>query len=876
MKKFLLLFLLSVSLCSIKAAPFKFLPYKITQPSGEVIECFVSGDEFFNWIHDKDGYTIIQGSDGYFYYATQKVGEKISPSSFVVGKTNPEKLGIKKWIKISARDYESRKKRYDIPSSEKSAGLAKAPHTGTLNNIVIYIKFADDAEIQKTRESYDNIMNSTTAYSLKSYYNEVSYGNLSINSTHYPTCDSPSTTNASYQDSHNRNYFRPYNATTNPIGYSGDSEARDREHQLLYDAVTWINTNSPVDSGLDIDADGDGNVDNVCFMIKGNSDGWSDLLWAHRWVLYSKNVSINGKRVYDYTFQPESQVQAYVLCHEMFHALGAPDLYHYNENNFTPVGAWDIMEAGRAHMGAYMKWKYANAKWITEIPEIKTSGTYTLNPLTSSTNNCYKIVSPNSDKEFFVLEFRKKEGTFENYLPGSGLIVYRINTDFEGNADFDNSTAFDEVYIYRPSGTTQADGYISSAHFSSDVSRTSINDATSPSSFLHDGMPGGLDISNITSAGSTISFDVYISDINAPANFTANGVSESQIDLSWTLNANNDNVLIAYSTSGAIGSPARGTSYSVGSSIPGGGTVIYSGNEVSYNHEALSLGTTYSYKIWSVNSSNEYSSAAGAMASTNCADAVLPITEGFNNAIVSPCWSVISVAQGETQDESASITQVQSSQYPSVNAYEGSHMIRFNSAMCGAGNIMRLASPVFSTVGKSQVNISFAWHRDAQWPNALDYMTLQWSTDGSNWTNGATFQRYYATEGWSLQSYTLPSEALEHENLQIGFQFTSAYGYNCYLDNLKITASTTGINSEYVGELMVYPNPSKGMFTLELLENYQTMIVEVYDMTGRNILSNSYNGSAINYIDMTNCSKGIYLMRLKVDGKIANKKIVLE
>ena len=67
------------------------------------------------------------------------------------------------------------------------------------------------------------------------------------------------------------------------------------------------------------------------------------------------------------------------------------------------------MESGTGHMGAYMKWKYANAKWVTSIPEITVSGTYTLNPLTSSTNNCYKIASPYSDKEFFILEYRKKD-----------------------------------------------------------------------------------------------------------------------------------------------------------------------------------------------------------------------------------------------------------------------------------------------------------------------------------------------------------------------------------------------------------------------------------------------------------------------------------
>ena len=97
------------------------------------------------------------------------------------------------------------------------------------------------------------------------------------------------------------------------------------------------------------------------------------MLWAHRWTLFSQNVYINGKRVYDYTFQPEGQVAVRTICHEMFHALGAPDLYHYtNQGVISPAGTWDIMDGGSGHMLAYMKWKYSNHSWINNIPEITT------------------------------------------------------------------------------------------------------------------------------------------------------------------------------------------------------------------------------------------------------------------------------------------------------------------------------------------------------------------------------------------------------------------------------------------------------------------------------------------------------------------------
>ncbi|NLB86993.1 MAG: M6 family metalloprotease domain-containing protein [Bacteroidales bacterium] len=490
----------------IKAAPVYFMPQTIFQPNGDKIECFVSGDEFFNFYHDADGYTIIQGDDGWFYYA-EKEKDIILPSQYLVNSVNPEQIGLQKWVKISKKEYNKRKDLMFAEVNSLKSGPAKSPHSGDLNNICIYIRFADDTEFTTNRQSYDNKFNSLTSESLKSYYKEVSYDMLNINTSHYPECNM--NTNLSYQDSHNRKYFQPYNAWSNPIGYQTYEERVDREHVLLRDAVIWVNQNSPIPTSLNIDADNDGYVDNVCFVIRGNNDGWNDLIWAHRWMLYSYNVKINGKRVWDFTFQPESQVDVFTLAHEMFHSLCAPDLYRYEEDNISPVWYWDIMEHGKGHMLTYMKWKYSNGTWINSIPMITTSGTYTLNPISSSTNNCYKIPSPYSTSEYFVVEYRRKTGMYEKYIPGSGLIVTRINTNAEGNADGPP----DEVYVYRPNGNLYNNGNPDNAYFSSGSLRTAINDNTNPSSFLSDGSQGGLDIYNVTAAGNTISFSIGIEGI---------------------------------------------------------------------------------------------------------------------------------------------------------------------------------------------------------------------------------------------------------------------------------------------------------------------------------------------------------------------------
>ena len=92
-----------------------------------------------------------------------------------------------------------------------------------------------------------------------------------------------------------------------------------------------------------------------------------------------------------------------------------------------------------------------------------------------------------------------------------------------------------------------------------------------------------------------------------PSDLLATTVSTSEIDLSWNQNAATDNVLLAWSADGTFGTPVNGTSYTAGSSISGGGTVLYNGSNTSFNHTSLTSNTQYYYKAWSVDGSTNYS-----------------------------------------------------------------------------------------------------------------------------------------------------------------------------------------------------------------------------------------------------------------------------
>ncbi len=482
------------------ASYMKNVPQTLTQPDGTTLKCFATGDEFYHWLHDANNFTIIQDTvTGFFVYATKSEG-KLAPTTLIAGKSNPAKAKLMAGINIEPEQVIGlTKTMFSVPSFKGSSSVNTI---GTINNIVIFVRFNDQAEYTDQLSKYDQAFNSTSTPSMLQFFEEVSGSQVTINSTLYPK--TAGKTVVSYQDSKTRNYYCRYNATTNPIGFQTDADRATREMSLLKSAVESVKSQLEA-TGLNFDTDNNGQVDNVCFVIQGATDGWADLLWPHQWALYAYNVKIGQARVWNYNLQIAGVFGLNVLCHEMSHSLGFPDLYRYTNNTINPVGPWDAMSSTTnppQHQCVYTKEKYGH--WTNAIPEITAAGTYSLKPLANDPFAAFKIASPNSTSEYFVVEYRRATGVYESQLLGSGLVIYRVNPSINGNSFGPN----DEVYVFRPNGTNSVDGDLAKAFFSADANRTTFGANSTTTCFLSDGSKGGVQINNIGTAGETISFSV--------------------------------------------------------------------------------------------------------------------------------------------------------------------------------------------------------------------------------------------------------------------------------------------------------------------------------------------------------------------------------
>ena len=411
-------------------------------------------------------------------------------------------------------------------------GVKAQDETRELTNLVIFLRFADDEEIDHSFAAIDSMFNGRTPgyLSVYNFYNALTYGKI-----HYNTIYTNNIHNGiivSYTDPMPRCYFQPYDSVENPIGYHPWEQpfmgVSTREAQLLGRAARYVDSLHLVDANVVLDGDGDGDIDNLSFIVKGGTGEWASILWPHMEYFphdsLDYTVTINGVRPNTFNFEFEGgdpiYFTAHVFRHEMGHSLDLPDLYHYlNYPNVHPAFNWDMMHYNYEpnQMAAIYKNKILH---VSDDPiEITSDGDYTLRSVGSSpSQNCYYIKSAVDPTQWFVFEYRRQADIFESGIPGTGLLVARWNDtvplDYNGmfaNAFFDFHTTAHQYWIFRPgSNIDTVNGNILDAHFCQAEGRTSFGPDTDPHPYLTDGTPDtSFIITNIRENGTELTFHVH-------------------------------------------------------------------------------------------------------------------------------------------------------------------------------------------------------------------------------------------------------------------------------------------------------------------------------------------------------------------------------
>ena len=184
------------------------------------------------------------------------------------------------------------------------------------------------------------------------------------------------------------------------------------------------------------------------------------------------------------------------------------------------------------------------------------------------------------------------------------------------------------------------------------------------------------------------------------------------------------------------------------------------------------------------------------------------------------------------------------------------------------------------------VYVQYSTNFGATW-NVLGNMTANWyNSDRTNASSGtANDCQNCPGAQWTgtntvLTTYSYPLNSLNNEtNIIFRIVFHSDEAENnrgVNVDDFVISGTLSSENFE-LNNVFIYPNPSKGVFTISV-GNLQPTGIEVYDLTGKKVFAK--NEIAISNfetkIDLSNLTQGIYFVKIIDNNQSTVKRIIKE
>ncbi|HMI06672.1 MAG TPA: T9SS type A sorting domain-containing protein, partial [Flavobacterium sp.] len=314
-----------------------------------------------------------------------------------------------------------------------------------------------------------------------------------------------------------------------------------------------------------------------------------------------------------------------------------------------------------------------------------------------------------------------------------------------------------------------------------------------------------------------------------------------------------DGFIVVLSTSGTVTAPVDGTVYNTGDTL-GSGTIAYIGNTIPFTLSALTANTTYTLTVFAFNTAACVGGPLyGAIAlDTEFTTEEAPCTGGsetFSNlgssssAYATRTWTgdnsiTWSATDARTdQDLTGDAIALRTGTLTNTVAVSG-----------GIGTLTFNYKRVFT--GNSTMKV---------FVNGVQY--------GGDITVSADTTTLFSQAINVTGSVTI--EIRNSGNRII----VDDLAWDCYAGTGRVAL---GKHSESTSNdvIKVYPNPNKGQFQLYLPNNGQDANIEIFDLSGKLILSRKI--STNDTIDLGDAAKGVYLARIKSGTTVSNKKIVVE
>ncbi|MDE7413805.1 MAG: M6 family metalloprotease domain-containing protein [Muribaculaceae bacterium] len=422
-----LLFATALSSLAIPAKPGERV---FRQSDGSEITLRLIGDEHFHTYLTSDGLTVGRGKDGNFYY--QKTADLTDIMAHdpadrgAVERSFIKEVSSELLLSSLAEAREEIVKQRRVVKMTTRAGKTQVPNVGSPHVPVLLVQYQDkkfkDADPKETFETFFN----------KGDVNAYKYFEDQSNGKYTPKFD----------------IYGPF-TLPEKRSYYGENDSYGNDKRLgEMVALSAIGLDDKIDYSI-YDNDGDGECDVLIILYAGDGEASSEdrdaenSIWPCQWVLsasdYRKALTLDDTKVDKFACFNElngsnrRRIDGIgTFCHEFSHCLGLPDFYDTKYSGFFGMGPWSIMDSGSYNNDTYTPCGYSAYEkefmgWI-DIEEGAANTQYTLpvfNSGSEDTDRAVKLTSSKDNREYYILENRKKQG-WDKYMYGEGLFIYHV------------------------------------------------------------------------------------------------------------------------------------------------------------------------------------------------------------------------------------------------------------------------------------------------------------------------------------------------------------------------------------------------------------------------------------------------------------------